>query len=93
MTSVIAQHQIKMKAYAMLRLNDKDVPLTTKEALLGRSPHCTNLHAAKGLTSKVHVAISDSSRVSRTACRIYLDQEADLFALENLSKNVILVDR
>ena len=82
-----------MKAYAMLRLHDKDVPLTTKEALLGRSPYQTNLLSNKGLTSKVHVSISDSSRVSRTACRIYLDQEADLFALENLSKNVILVDR
>ena len=82
-----------MKAYALLRFQERDIPLTTKEALLGRNPFSTSLASTKGQTSKVHVSISESGRVSRTACRIYLDQETDLFALENLSKNVILVDR
>ena len=31
--------------------------------------------------------------MSKTACRIYLDQETDLFAAENLSKNTIMIDR
>lgn len=31
--------------------------------------------------------------MSKTACRIYLDTETDLFACENLSKNTIVIDR
>ena len=34
----IPQHQFKIKAYALLRFPDKDVPLSTKEAFLGRNP-------------------------------------------------------
>lgn len=37
--------------------------------------------------------ISDSKRVSKTACKIYLDADTDLFTIQNLSKNAILVDR
>ena len=29
---------MKIQAYALLRFNDKDVPLSTKEAFLGRMP-------------------------------------------------------
>jgi hypothetical protein len=35
---IIPQFQVKMKAYALLRLPGKDIPLTTKEAYLGRDP-------------------------------------------------------
>ena len=85
-------HQIKLRAYAMLILQHQEIPLTTKEAYLGRNPITTKITEASQ-TSRVHVTISESSRVSRTACRIYLDTETDLFSLENLSKNSILVDR
>mmetsp|Transcript_25758 Transcript_25758/g.34420 ORF Transcript_25758/g.34420 Transcript_25758/m.34420 type:complete len:130 (+) Transcript_25758:254-643(+) len=77
-----------MEAYALLRFRDKDVPLSAKEAFLGRDPRtptCT--------VKSIHITISDSPKVSKTACRIYLDQETDLFAAENLSKNAIMIDR
>ena len=99
-----------MKAYALLRLPTKDIPLTTKEAYLGREPTDLEAELAKSVAinddgtakltgnrpnhiSKIHVKISTSKRVSKTACKIFLDQETDLFSLQNLSKNVILVDR
>lgn len=98
-----------MKAYALLRTPQKDIPLTTKEAYLGRDPTDLETELAKSMAvpddgvlkpnksnqqqSKVHIKISDSRRVSKTACKVFLDAETDLFSLQNLSKNTILVDR
>ena len=73
-TTGVAQHQIKMKAYALLRFIGKDIPLTAKEALLGRDPFATTKSRDnKNQNNPIHVSISDSTRVSRIACRIYLD--------------------
>jgi len=77
-----------MQAYALLRFRDKDVPLTTKEAFLGRDPKTPTVTA-----KSVHITISSSAKVSKNACRIYLDQETDLFAAENLGKNAMMIDR
>ena len=82
------QHQFKVSAYALLRFHDRDVPLSTKEAFLGRNPQ-----SPAATTKSVHITISQSSKVSKTACRIYLDEESDLFACENLSRNTIMIDR
>ena len=87
-----------MKAYALLRLPTKEIPLTTKEDYLGRDPTDIESELAKSMAipddgilkpntnkaahaSKIHVKISDSRRVSKTACKIFLDQETDLFSL------------
>ena len=84
----IPQHQFKIQAFALLRFRDKDVPLSTTEAFLGRDPQLPSMQARS-----VHIPISSSSKVSKTACRIYLDSETDLFTAENLSKNTIMIDR
>lgn len=80
-----------MKAYALLRLPNKDIPLTTKEAYLGRDPTDIENELAKSVAinddgsiklkdqnaradiSKIHVKISQSKRVSKTACKIFLN--------------------
>jgi hypothetical protein len=78
-----------MKAYALLRLPNKDIPLTTKEAYLGRDPTEIETELAKSAAinddgtvrlnnarkdiNKIHVKITDSKRVSKTACKIFLD--------------------
>jgi len=80
-----------MKAYALLRLPHKDIPLTTKEAYLGRDPTDIENELAKSVAinddgsikltnqnprvdiSKIHVKISQSKRVSKTACKIFLN--------------------
>ena len=82
------QHQFKIQAYALLRFHSHDVPLSSKEAFLGRAPITPT-----STTPSVHIPISKCPKVSKTACRIYLDQETDLFACENLSKNAIMIDR
>jgi hypothetical protein len=96
-----------MKAYALLRLPNKDIPLTTKEAYLGRDPQDLETELAKSLVtnsggtapskgasnSKIHIKLSDSKRLSKTAAKLYLDSQTDLFTIKNLSKNTIMVDR
>lgn len=78
-----------MKAYALIRLPNKDIPLTTKEAYLGRDPTEIETELAKSAAinddgtvrlnnarqdiNKIHVKITDSKRVSKTACKIFLD--------------------
>ena len=52
----VAQHQIKMKAYALLRFTGKDIPLTAKEALLGRDPFATTKTSQnKNQNNPIHV--------------------------------------
>ena len=36
--NAVPQHHFKLKAFALLRFPDRDVPLSTKEAYLGRNP-------------------------------------------------------
>lgn len=40
-----------MKAYALLRLPHKDIPLTTKEAYIGRNPSDIESELAKSLAT------------------------------------------
>ena len=77
----VPQHLIKTKAFAIIRTTEGDSPLKTQETTIGRDP-----------PSETHIQLSEHPKVSRIACKLYIDKFSDLWQLKNLSKNVILVD-
>ena len=76
----------------MLRFQDRDVPLTSKETLIGRDPHQQSSEIAQYLKEndekmedtpqpRVHIPIDSCTKMSRIACRIFLDKASDLFKI------------
>ena len=62
---------VKANAYAILRTHEKDFQISTKEAYLGRVTQKTNLHLPN------LIQFTKSSKVSRKAAKLYLNEQTE----------------